>query len=77
MNGAYFLAVFERAAKTFAQTALALWGVNATPAEMELTWQATLAAAGLAAGLSVISSIASSGFGGSAGPSVGPEKLST
>jgi hypothetical protein len=70
----YWLAVLERAVKTFAQTTLALWGADVGLNAIELNWKNTLGTAALAAGLSVLTSLASTGFG-SSGPSVGPETL--
>lgn len=65
----FWAAAGERAAKTLAQTLLALWagdGVNL----VHVDWAASLGLAGTAAVLSVLTSIASAGIGDTGTPSL-------
>lgn len=68
-TGAFWLAVFERAVKTFAQALVAFVGTNAAGLT-DVNWQQAASVAGLAVVLSVLTSIASGKAGGT-GPSLG------
>jgi hypothetical protein len=68
-SAAFWVAVFERAVKTFAQGLVAFVGTNFTGIT-DVPWQTAASVAGLAAVLSVLTSIAS-GKAGGAGPSLG------
>ena len=57
----FWLDAGERAAKTFAQTLLAMLSVATVFSDVD--WQLTLSAAGLSALVSLVSSVASAGSG--------------
>ena len=69
----FWLAALERAVKTFAQTAVALVGVELVSV-VDLDWGQVGGVSATAAVLSLLTSVASAGVGGS-GPSLGPEEL--
>lgn len=69
----FWLAAFERAVKTFAQTAVALVGVELVSV-VDLDWGQVAGVSATAAVLSLLTSVGSAGVGGS-GPSLGPEEL--
>lgn len=69
----FWVAAAERAAKTFAQSLLALLGGNMTGV-LGVNWGDALAVSGLATLASVLTSIVSAGAGNS-GPSLATEEL--
>ncbi|MCP3800207.1 holin [Allokutzneria sp. A3M-2-11 16] len=64
----FWLAAFERAVKTFAQTAAATLGAS-TVGILDAPWTAALSVAGMAAVLSVLTSVASIKTGDTGTPS--------
>lgn len=69
----YWLAVGERAVKTFAQSLVALFVAGVTI--LTIDWQQALAVAGTAALVSVLTSIASTRLGPFDGPSLVDEAI--
>lgn len=69
----FWLAAFERAVKTFAQTAVALVGVELVSV-VDLDWAQVAGVSATAAVLSLLTSVGSAGVGGS-GPSLATEEL--
>lgn len=65
----FWIDLLERAIATFAQTVIALVGVNYSDA-VTLDWPAILVASLIAGGLSVLKGVASSYFGVTNNPSV-------
>lgn len=71
LNKRFWMSAAERAAKTFAQTLIALWplGENAFGL-LSIDWRQSLSVAGLAAVLSVLTSVVSSPIGPDGSPSL-------
>lgn len=69
----YWTAVVERAAKTFAQSLVALFVAGSTI--LTIDWQQALAVSGTAALVSVLTSIASTNLGPFSGPSLVDEAI--
>ena len=70
----FWLAVFERAVKTFAQTLIAVLGVGVLDI-LKTDWVQSLSISAGAALLSVLTSIASAEFGKLSGPSLTTETI--
>lgn len=68
-TGAFWLAAFERAVKTFAQAAVGFLTADATGL-LDVQWEQAASVSGFAALLSLLTSVASSKAGGT-GPSLG------
>ena len=73
MTKAQFLAVLERAAKTFFQALLAFVLASGATALTDVPWTQAANVAGLALALSLVTSLASWNFGEGEGPSLGTE----
>ena len=71
---AFWTAAAERALKTFAQTAVALLGVD-TFGLLDVDWVAVASAAGLAALISLLTSIATAGVRSDGSPSLAGEVI--
>lgn len=71
---AFWTAAAERSFKTFAQTAVALLGVD-TFGLLDVDWTTTASAAGLAALISLLTSIATAGVRSDGSPSLAGEVI--
>ena len=75
-NAKFWVAVAERALKTFAQTAAAILSAGVVLATVtDVDWVYVVGASGLAAVYSVLTSIASAQVGEFAGPSLADEAV--
>ena len=70
----FWIAASERAAKTFAQTLVALIGTGAVGV-MDIDWLQMLGISATATILSLLSSVASANFGSHNGPSLADETI--
>lgn len=73
-TGSFWVASFERAVKTFAQSAVALITANATGL-LDVDWVQIGSVSGLAALVSILTSIGSDAVTRGAGPSLANEEI--
>ena len=76
LTKAFWIATFERAIKTLAQSAISAIGASAVVLQ-DVNWVFVASGVGLATVLSVLFSIASASLGANAGPSLASEELVT